>query len=101
MESLFVRNLRPLPNEPAHIAQQIVTWYAGRVWNSVDISRLFTFSRIDCRLRYVRAQLEQRDGFSQDMRAAVHAGRAMLMVAAMTLTSGAILTIVVLHMLAN
>jgi hypothetical protein len=32
MASLVVRNLGPLKYEPAHNAQQIVMWYAGRVW---------------------------------------------------------------------
>jgi hypothetical protein len=38
---------------------------------------------------------------AQQMLAAIHANRAMLIVAVMTLTAGAILTIVALHMLAN
>jgi hypothetical protein len=32
MASLVVRNLAPLQYEPAHTAQQIVMWYAGRLW---------------------------------------------------------------------
>lgn len=32
MASLIVRNLGPLHYEPAHTAQQIVMWYAGRLW---------------------------------------------------------------------
>ena len=32
MVSLVVRNLEPLQYEPAHTAQQIVLWYAGRMW---------------------------------------------------------------------
>ncbi|HEY6620945.1 MAG TPA: hypothetical protein VIY68_15470 [Steroidobacteraceae bacterium] len=32
MASLVVRHLGPLQYEPAHAAQQIVVWYAGRVW---------------------------------------------------------------------
>lgn len=32
MASLIVRNLGQLQYEPAHAAQQIVIWYAGRVW---------------------------------------------------------------------
>src|ERR1700733_9338208 len=30
MTALFVRNLQPPGLEPAHMAQQIVQWYAGR-----------------------------------------------------------------------
>ena len=32
MAALVVRNLGPLKYEPAHTAQQIVMWYAGRLW---------------------------------------------------------------------
>ena len=32
MGSLVVRELQPIQNEPAHTAQQIVMWYAGRMW---------------------------------------------------------------------
>jgi hypothetical protein len=32
MASLAARNLGPLQYEPAHTAQQIVMWYAGRLW---------------------------------------------------------------------
>lgn len=32
MASLVVRNFGPLQYEPAHTAQQIVMWYAGRGW---------------------------------------------------------------------
>jgi len=33
MGSLVVRKLSPLQNEPARTAQQIVMWYAGRMWS--------------------------------------------------------------------
>lgn len=32
MASLVVRNLGAMNSEPAHTAQQIVMWYAGRGW---------------------------------------------------------------------
>jgi hypothetical protein len=32
MAALVARNIGPLQYEPAHIAQQIVMWYAGRLW---------------------------------------------------------------------
>jgi hypothetical protein len=32
MASLVVRNLGPMNFEPAHTAQHIVMWYAGRMW---------------------------------------------------------------------
>src|ERR1700730_10391818 len=104
MGSLVVRNLSPLQNEPAHTAQQIVMWYAGRMWTlwallvalplGVLVTGCIMLERIwskDVRLPKAARQ----------MLAAIHANRAMLIVAVMTLTAGAVLTIVVLHMLAN
>ena|ERR1700727_591393 len=32
MASLVVRNIGPVSQEPAHTAQQIVLWYARRLW---------------------------------------------------------------------
>jgi hypothetical protein len=103
MGSLVVRNLSPLQNEPAHTAQQIVMWYSGRMWTlwallialplSVLVTGCIMFARWSNDFRLPQA--------AQQMLAAIHANRAMLIVAVMTLTAGAILTIVVLHMLAN
>ena len=104
MGSLVVRNLSPLQNEPAHTAQQIVMWYAGRMWtlwallialpSGVLVMGFIMFQRSwskDVRLPQA----------AQQMLAAIHANRAMLVVAVITLMAGAILTIVALHMLAN
>src|SRR5579862_2071297 len=32
MAALVVRSLQPLQYEPAHSAQQVVMWHAGRMW---------------------------------------------------------------------
>src|SRR5262249_54913935 len=32
MSALVVRSLQPLKPDPAHGAQQLVMWYAGRMW---------------------------------------------------------------------
>jgi hypothetical protein len=32
MTALMLRNLQPLQYEPARSAQQLVMWYAGRMW---------------------------------------------------------------------
>jgi hypothetical protein len=104
MGSLVVRNLSPLQNEPAHTAQQIVMWYAGRMWTlwalliALPLGVLVTGCGMFARSWSKDAHLPQA---TQQMLAAIHANRAMLIVAVMTLTAGAILTIVVLHMLAN
>ena len=104
MGSLVVRNLSPLQNEPAHTAQQIVMWYAGRMWTlwalliALPLGVLVTGCIMLERIRSKDVRLPQA---AQQMLAAIHANRAMLIVAVMTSTAGAILTIVVLHMLAN
>jgi len=104
MGSLVVRNLSPLQNEPAHTAQQIVMWYAGRMWTlwalliALPLGVLVTGCIMLERIWSKDVRLPQA---AQQMLAAIHANRAMLIVAVMTSTAGAILTIVVLHMLAN
>jgi len=104
MGSLVVRNLSTLQNEPAHTAQQIVMWYAGRMWTlwvlliALPLGVLVTGCIMFARSRSKDVRLPQA---AQQALAAIHANRAMLIVAVMTLTAGAILTIVVLHMLAN
>jgi hypothetical protein len=104
MGSLVVRNLSPLQNEPAHTAQQIVMWYAGRMWTlwalliALPLGVLVMGSIMFARSWSKGVRLPQS---AQQMLAAIHASRAMLVVAVMTLMAGAILTIVALHMLAN
>src|ERR1035441_9236505 len=82
MGSLIARNVSPLQNEPAHTAQQIVMWYAGRMWTLWVLLVTFPLA-------------------AKPMLASIHVNRGMLIVAVLTVTAGAILTIVVLHMLAN
>jgi hypothetical protein len=104
MGSLVLRNLSPLQNEPAHTAQQIVMWYAGRMWTlwalliALPLGVLVTGCIMFARSWSKDIRLPEA---AQQMLGVIHADRAMLIVAAMTLTAGAILTIVVLHMLAN
>jgi len=104
MGALVVRALQPLQNEPAHTAQQIVMWYAVRMWTLwlLLIALPFAVLVTGC----VTLARNWRDDMklsqaTQQMLAAIHADRAMLFVAATTLTAGAILAIVVLHMAAN
>lgn len=104
MGSLVVRNLSPLQNEPAHTAQRIVMWYAARMWTlwalliALPLGVLVTGCIMFARGWSKGVRLPQA---AQQTLAAIHANRAMLIVAVMTLTAGAIFTIVVLHMLAN
>jgi hypothetical protein len=104
MGALVVRALQPPQNEPAHTAQQIVMWYAVRMWTLwlLLIALPFAVLVTGC----VTLARNWRDDMklsqaAQQMLAAIHADRAILFVAATTLTAGAILAIVVLHMAAN
>lgn len=104
MGSLVVRNLSPLQDMPAHAAQQIVMWYAERMWTlwvllialplGVLVTGCVTFARSWSR----DAGLPQ---FAKQGLATTRANGEMLVVVVLTLIAGAILVIVVLHMLAN
>ena len=104
MAALVVRNLSPLQGEPAHTAQQIVTWYAERMWTlwvlliALPLGVLVTGCLTFGRNWNGRAGLLQ--GAKQAL-AVIRANGAMLVVALLTVTAGVILMIVVLHMLAN
>ncbi len=99
MGALVVRELHPIQNEPAHTAQQIVMWYADRMWTlwlllillplAVLLSGCVTLA-----WRW-RDQMQQAAGRKL---AAISANRA---IAAMTVTAAVILAIVGLHMGAN
>ena len=104
MGALVVRELQPLQNEPAHTAQQLVMWYAARMWTlwvllialpfAVLVAGCVTLARNwgdDVKLPQT----------AQQTLAAIRADRAMLFISATTLTAGAILAVVALHMAAN
>lgn len=94
MTALFVRGLQPLQYEPAHTADQIAMWYAGRQWTLwvllivLPLAVLVTGSATLLRSWNERQTL-----------AAGHARLATGFVAAATLTAGAILARVAAHML--
>lgn len=104
MGALVVRNLLPLQNEPAHTAQRIVMWYAVRQWTlwvlliALPFAVLVTGCITLARNWSEDVQLSQA---AQQTLVAIHTHRVMLLVAATTLTAGAVLAIVVIHMLAN
>jgi ABC-type Fe3+ transport system permease subunit len=104
MTALVLRSLQPLQNEPAHSAQQLVMWYAGRIWTlwvlllALPLAVLVTgcatllrgWNRDTALMQTVRQSLAE-----------IRAHVATLFVAATTLAAAGILAIVVLHMLAN
>ncbi|MGB8064328.1 MAG: hypothetical protein WCF26_20740 [Candidatus Sulfotelmatobacter sp.] len=102
--ALVVRNLSPLQEEPAHMAQQIVMWYAGRMWTLwiLLIALPFGVLMIGC-ITFAHnwsGDAGLRQGGKQAL-AVLSANGAMLVVGLLTLTAGVILAIVTLHMLAN
>lgn len=104
MSALALRNLQPLPYEPAHSAQQLVLWYAGRMWTLwvLLLALPFTVLVSGCAAllhiwkRDVVARLTARQAAAM-----VGAHLETSLIAATTLISGVILGIVVLHVLAN
>jgi hypothetical protein len=102
MTSLVLRNFQPL--QPAHAAQQLVMWYAGRMWTLWILLFGLPF------IALVSGCAELVRNWNRDIvvpltsprsLAMVRAHLASLFIAATTLIAGVILSIVVLHILAN
>ncbi len=103
MAALVLRNL-PLQYQLAHSAQQLVMWYAGRMWTlwvlllalplSVLVTGCATLAHSWNR------EIALPDGARQ-LPGIARAHFATLLVALTTLAAAGILGIVVLHMLAN
>ena len=104
MGALILRQMSPLQHEPAFTAHQIVMWYAGRMWTlwvllitlplAVVVTGCLTILRSWSRDRELPRSVQKSS-------AAIHADPARLFVGALTLTAGAVLAIVVVHMAAN
>ncbi len=91
MVALILRGMQPLQYEPAHAAQAIVLWYAGRTWTLwillialpvvVLVSGVLTVFNEG--LRHARTETATR------------------LIAIATLVAGAILVVVAVHMMMN
>jgi hypothetical protein len=103
MGALVVRQLSPLQHEPAHTAHRIVMWYAGRMWTlwalliTLPLAVLVTGCVTLLRSWSNVPELHR----AWQGLAAIYADRPMRWVAMMTLTAGAVLAIVAVHMAAN
>ena len=104
MTSLVVRSLQPLQDDPAHTAQQIVSWYSGRLWTLWVLLIALPFAALvtggGTLLHSWNSDVELPPAKWQTV-SGIRAHLATLLVAAATLTAGGILAIVILHMLAN
>jgi hypothetical protein len=105
MAALFLRNVQPPQYEPAHTAQQIVTWYAGRprigLWGfliTLPLTVLVTGSAT--LLRRWSDDIELRQAGRHTL-AVLRAHLATAMIAVATLTAGGVLAIVALHVLTD
>ena len=104
MTALALRNLHSLQFEPARSAQQLVMWYAGRMWTLwvllLGLPFIALVSGCAELLRNWKRDISV-SLTSQTSLTMARAHLASLFIAATTLIAGAILVIVVLHVLAN
>jgi ABC-type Fe3+ transport system permease subunit len=98
------RNLGPLPYGPAHTAQQIVLWYAGKVWTLWVLLVALPLVVLASGSATLLRGWDQNGELPHTARPSPHvisAHPATILVALTTLAAAGILAIVVLHMLAN
>ena len=104
MTALVLRNLQPPQYEPARSAQQLVMWYAGRMWTLwfllLGLPLIVLVSGCAELLRSYNRDIVL-PLTSQKSLAMARAHLSSLFIAATTLIAGVILAIVVLHVLAN
>ncbi len=105
MAALFLRNVQPQQYEPAHTAQQIVSWYAARpgigLWGLL-IALPLTVLISGCTMLWRRwsDDVELRQAVRYTLSAlGPHIGT--VMIAGATLTAGGTLAIVALHLLTD
>ena len=105
MTALFVRNLQPQQYEPAHSAQQIVTWFSLRphlgLWVFLmALPATVFFTGCAVLVRSWNAELALRN-VVRDMAAAIKPHLTTLLIALATATAAGILAIVALHVLTD
>jgi len=105
MCALILRQMSPLQHEPAHASQQIIMWYAGRMWTLwVLLITLPLAAVVTGCLTFLRSWSKDRElprGLQEWSSVSILADPVMLFVGALTLTAGVILAIVAVHMAAN
>jgi hypothetical protein len=104
MTALVLRNLQPLQYEPARSAQQLVMWYAGRMWTLwfllLGLPLIVLVSGCAELLRSYNRDIVL-PLTSRKSLALARAHLSSLFIAATTLMAVVILAIVVLHVLTN
>ena len=105
MAALFVRNLQPLQYEPAHTAQEIVTWYAARLhlglWGLlIALPLAVLVSGSATLLHRWRNEVELRQAARQTL-ASLRTHLPTALVAGATFAAAGVLSIVALHVLSD
>ena len=101
MTALFARNLSPLQYEPAHTAQRLVMWYAGRMWTLWVLLLALPFTVVVTGCAMLRHTWKRDVESARQSLVVIRTHLTTLVVLATTLAAAGILAIVVLHMLAN
>ena len=104
MAALVVRSLQPLQPEPARSAQQLVMWYAGRMWTLWVLLLALPFTVMITGSAALLRAWPRGTALPHTVRQSVAFVRehlATLFVAATTLAAAVIAVIVVLHMAAD
>lgn len=103
MGALVVRNL-PLQYQPAHSAQQLVMWYAARMWTLwvLLLALPLTVLVTGCATLLHSWSVDMaRPHSARQLLALVRSHLATFFVGVTTLAAASILAIVILHMLAD
>lgn len=104
LTAVVARHLQPPQYQPAHIAQQIVTWYSVRLWTLWVLLICLPSAAL---LTGCVTLLRQANGDTQASQSGKQPAAASLArlptrtIAVATLAAGLILAVVILHMLAN
>jgi hypothetical protein len=100
LAAVVVQNLGSLQHEPAHTAHQIVMWYALWIWT---LWLLLTALPLLALVMGFVILLPALDGRTTRRRiiATICANRTLQLISAVTLTSGAVLLIVIAHVAAT
>ncbi len=104
LTAVVARHLQLLQYEPAHIAQEIVTWYSVRYWTLwVLLIGLPLGALLNGSIVLLRNSSHGTDEgqIGKHPSAAIHTQVPTQIIATATLAAGLILAVVVLHMLAN
>ena len=104
MTALFLRVLQPQQYEPAHTAQQIVMWYAGRQWTLWVLLITLPIIVLVIGCAVLLSSWNSDDGLRQAARhplIAIHTHILTLFVAAETMTAGLVLAVVIVHILTH